>query len=243
MKPSDKKLSLSIIIPTYNEERTIGKTLQRIQLTDIPLPYQVIVVDDGSSDNTGNAIKEQEKQMNALQIMKHKKNRGKGAAVTTGIKKATGDIILIQDADLEYHPKDIPRLIKPIIDGKVAVVYGTRLRVKPKFFGKDKTPLLLHFFGNKMLSFLTSILYGSKITDMETGYKVFHRNALEGIKIKARSFEFEPEVTAKILKRGQHILEIDIETKPRNYAEGKKINSVRDGIKAVWALLKYRFVN
>ncbi len=161
--------------------------------------------------------------------MDHKKNRGKGAAVLTGLKAASGDILIIQDADLEYNPQDIPKLIEPIIRKKFRVVYGTRLRTKPVFFGKEKTPLLVHFFGNKFLSLITSLLYGAQISDMETCYKAFDKDVLKGVRLKSRSFDFEPEVTAKILKKGIKIHEVDIKTKPRGYADGKKLHTIRDG--------------
>ncbi len=237
-------MKLSIVIPAYNEEKTVGEILRRVHEIDVDgVKKEIIVVDDGSSDTTVSVVSELLTLIKELTLIKHKRNRGKGVAVQTGIKNASGDIIVIQDADLEYNPKDIPKLIKPILDGKSQVVYGTRLRMKPVFFGKDKTPLLLHFFGNKFLSLLTSILYGASISDMETGYKAFHRSALQGIKLKAKSFDFEPEITAKILKKGIKIREIDIKTKPRNYGEGKKLHTFKDGFKALWALLKYRLVN
>lgn len=170
-------------------------------------------------------------------------NQGKGAAVVTGFTHAQGNILLIQDADLEYNPEDIPMLLAPILNGKEKVVYGTRLRKKVVIFGKNRTPLPFHFFGNKFLSMITSLLYGESISDMETGYKVLQKSVLDGITLRSRSFDFEPEITAKILKKGIHILELDIQTNPRGYDEGKKIRPVHDGLIALWTLVKYRFTS
>ncbi len=237
-------MKLSIIIPSYNEENTIGEILSRVYGVKIDgLSREFIVVDDGSTDSSESVISNVKFPISNFKLVRHKKNKGKGAAVVTGIKSATGDIIVIQDADLEYNPADIPRLIDPIKSGKAAVVYGTRLRIKPKFSGKNKTPFLLHFYGNKFLSFVTSLLYGSKISDMETGYKAFNKKVLNGIKLKSKSFDFEPEITAKILKKGVKIMEIDIKTSPRGYDEGKKIHTFRDGWRALWTLIKYRFTD
>ena len=231
-------MKLSILIPVYNEQETVGVVLDSVQKLNVPkITKEIIVIDDGSSDKTPQILK---KRKNII-LITHKKNQGKGAAIQSGLRKAAGEIILIQDADLEYNPKDIPKLFQPIIDKEYQVVYGTRLRTKPVLFGENRTPLLLHFFGNKFLSIVTSVLYGKKITDMETGYKAFSEKALKGITLHSRSFDLEPEITAKILKKGIKILEIDIATNPRNYDEGKKIRPVKDGTKALWTLIKYRF--
>ncbi len=237
-------MKLSIIIPAYNEENTIKELLNRVENLDLgKIEKEVIIVDDGSKDNTLSLINDFGKGKKNVLVLDHKKNRGKGAAVVTGLKAASGDILIIQDADLEYNPQDIPKLIEPIIKKKFRVVYGTRLRTKPVFFGKEKTPLLVHFFGNKFLSLITSFLYGAQISDMETCYKAFDKDVLKGVRLKSRSFDFEPEVTAKILKKGIKIHEVDIKTKPRGYADGKKLHTIRDGNIALWTLIKYRFVN
>lgn len=237
-------MKLSIIIPAYNEERTISELLGRVDELDLgKTEKEVIIIDDGSKDKTLSIIKDFGKNKKNVKILEHKKNRGKGAAVITGIKEASGDILIIQDADLEYDPQDIPKLILPIIQKKFRVVYGTRLRTKPVFFGKNRTPLLVHFFGNKFLSLITSVLYGAHISDMETCYKAFDKDVLKGVRLKSRSFDFEPEITAKILKKGIKIHEVDIKTKPRGYADGKKLHTIRDGNIALWTLIKYRFVN
>lgn len=237
-------MKLSIIIPAFNEEKTINEILKRVVDVDYgDITKEIIIVDDGSRDKTLQLALNFAKTQKIVRVIEHKKNRGKGAAVATGIKNATGDILIIQDADLEYNPQDIPKLIDPIVKKKFRVVYGTRLRTTPVFFGKNRTPLLAHYFGNKMLSLITSVLYGARITDMETCYKAFDKNVLQGVRLKSRSFNFEPEITAKILKKRIKIHEIDIKTKPRGWEEGKKLHTVRDGSIALWTLLKYRFVN
>jgi glycosyltransferase involved in cell wall biosynthesis len=241
---SSKDIRLSIIIPAYNEEKTIGIVLDKLrQIELVGVEKEIIVVDDGSKDKTSSIVAEKQKRDKNLQLISQNPNQGKGVAVSTGIDRASGEILLIQDADLEYNPEDIPRLLKPILDKKAQVVYGTRLRTKIKLFGKDKTPLPFHFIGNRFLSFTTTILFGETISDMETGYKVFTRKSIEGINFKSHSFDFEPEITAKILKKGIKILELDIKIIPRGYDEGKKIRPVKDGLIALWTLVKYRFVS
>lgn len=235
-------MNLSIIIPAYNEEKTIGIVLDKLAKLSLgKIDKEIVVVDDGSKDNTVKIVKEKQKNNKEIILIVKKANGGKGTAVLEGIKKAKGEILLIQDADLEYNPDDIPRLLDPIQKKKAKVVYGTRLRKEFKLSGKNKTPLPFHFIGNKFLSLITSILYGEAITDMETGYKVFTKDSIDGIKFKSRSFEFEPEITAKILKKGIRILELDIDIVPRGYDEGKKIHPVKDGLIALWTLIKYRF--
>lgn len=237
-------MKLSIIIPAYNEEKTIEEIIKKIQEIDLKkISKEIIAVDDGSSDGTTKLIESLSKKFSNITLIKHRRNLGKGAAVNSGIKGSTGGIILIQDADLEYNPIDIPRLLKPILVDNSQVVYGTRLRTKPVFIGKKRTPFLTHFFGNKFLSLATSVLYNSYISDMETGYKVFSRDILEDISLKSKSFNFEAEITAKILKKGIKIKEIDITTKPRGYNEGKKINTIKDGFDALWTLVRYRFLD
>lgn len=238
-------MKLSIIIPVFNEEKTVSQVLKKlVQLEISDIEKEIIIVDDGSSDKTVANIKNQISKIKNAQLIQHAKNIGKGAAVRTGIEHATGDYIVIQDADLEYNPKDIEKLLLPIENGHARVVYGTRLRRLPNLSRDEKNPLfLLHYLGNRLLSLLTSMLYGQWITDMETCYKLFPKKALEDIQLKARGFDFEPEITAKLLKKGYKILEIPIATNPRGYDEGKKLNTLRDGIIALWTLLKYRFVD
>lgn len=235
-------MKLSIIIPVFNEEHTIAKVLQKVSAVKIPgVKKEIIVVDDGSQDGTISQIKSL--KQNDINLILHKKNMGKGAAVRTGIKNATGDYIIIQDADLEYDPADIAKLILPIQNGVAKVVYGTRLKRLPNLLKDERTPLFfIHYFGNRFLSLLTSVLYGQWITDMETGYKIFPKSSLEKINLYAKSFDFEPEITAKLLRKGYKILEVPITTNPRGYDEGKKLNTIKDGTIALKVLLKYRFV-
>lgn len=234
-------MKLSIIVPVYNEEKTILNVISNLEKLIIPnITKEIIVVDDGSTDST----KEKLKFIKKIKVYFHSKNRGKGAAVKTGIKNATGEYIIIQDADLEYNPKYIESLLKPIMDKKTKVVYGTRLNRLPNLKQEEKTlQFLTHYLGNRFLSLVTSILYGQWITDMETGYKLFPKNALNGIKLNARGFELEPEITAKLMKNGYKVFEVPIRVKPRGYEDGKKINTLRDGTKAFWYLFKYRFTD
>jgi len=236
-------MKLSIIVPVYNEEKTIIEILERLKKEEIPgVEKEIIVVDDGSTDSTRQKLKDIKE--NTFKIIFHKKNGGKGAAVKTGIQSATGEYIIIQDADLEYHPKFIKDLIKPILEKKAEVVYGTRLNRMPHLRGEESKHLfILHFFGNRFLSLVTSVLYGQWITDMETCYKLFPKKALDGIRLNAKGFELEPEITSKLLKKGYKIKEVSISVIPRGYDEGKKLNTAKDGLKALWFLIKYRFSN
>jgi len=206
----------------------------------IPVQYEIIVVDDGSTDTTRTKLK----NIKGAKVILHKKNQGKGAAVKTGIKNAKGDYILIQDADLEYNPNQIKDLLKPILAKTAKVVYGTRLNRTPHLRKEEaKHFFIIHYFGNRFLSLVTSFLYGQWLTDMETCYKLFPKIALNSIKLNAKGFEFEPEITSKLLKRGYKIKEVSIVATPRGYDEGKKLNTVRDGTKALWYLIKYRFTD
>lgn len=234
-------MKLSIIVPVYNEEKTILQIIKKLNSLSLDkMQKEVIIVDDGSTDST----REKLKTIKGAKIILHPKNKGKGASVKTGINKASGDYIIIQDADLEYDPEQIKKLIIPILSKKSEVVYGTRLKRMPNLNAEERTfQFLLHYLGNRFLSLITSILYFQWITDMETCYKLFPKKALSSVKINARGFEFEPEITAKLLKKGYRIVEIPIKAKPRGYDEGKKLNTVRDGSKALWYLVKYRFID
>lgn len=236
---------LSIIVPVYNEQNTISLVLQRLGALRIDsVKVAIIAVDDGSKDATFKELEKAKKMMPNLTIFKHDKNQGKGAAVQTGIKHAKGDYLLIQDADLEYDPADIATLLGPVLDGRARVVYGTRLNRLPNFSRDERTPtFFLHYMGNRLLSLVTSILYGQWVTDMETGYKLMPRDFVNKITLKARSFDFEPEITAKILKDKLPIFEVPITTNPRNHSDGKKLIAVKDGPVALWTLLKFRFTN
>jgi glycosyltransferase involved in cell wall biosynthesis len=235
-------MKLSIIIPVYNEEKTVALILEKVSKVKLDgVEKEIIVVDDGSTDDTVAIISKS--KLNFV-FIKHTKNQGKGAAVRTAIKKATGDYIIIQDADLEYNPQDIPKLLEKIKQGSAKVVYGTRLKRLPNFSRDERLHVSkIHYLGNKFLSLVTSILYFHWVTDMETCYKLFPKKALEGVSLHAKGFELEPEITAKLLKKGYKIVEVPISTKPRGYDEGKKLNTVRDGSKALWSLVKYRFVD
>ena len=227
-------MKLSVIIPTYNEEKTIEKILARVQATG--LVDEIVVVDDGSVDNTRNILKNLDGTDN-LRVILHERNQGKGAAVVTGIQQAGGDVLLIQDADLEYDPRDYPALLQPIEEELAEVVYGSRFLGGPR-----RTAMFWHMVANKLLTLMTNILYNTILTDMETGYKVFCKEVVKDIKIHARGFDFEPEFTAKILKKRINIYEVPIRFAPRDYSEGKKIK-IRDAFIAVWTLIKYRFVD
>ena len=233
-------MKLSIIIPVFNEGKTIDQVLKNVRKVNLKgYSTEIIVVDDASTDETLSIL---EKWQRKVKIISHDLNLGKGAAVRDGIKNSSGDLIIIQDADLEYDPGYYSVLLKPISQG-ARVVYGTRLLNYPlNFWGKNKTVLPLHLIANKFLTTLTNILYGSYLTDMETGYKVFRKDILQKIDIRSNGFDFEAEITAKILKQGIKIIEVPIVTRPRGYSEGKKIGWI-DGVLAIWTLVKYRFID
>jgi glycosyltransferase involved in cell wall biosynthesis len=227
-------MNLSVIIPVYNEVQNIQEILKRVQETG--LPWEIVIVDDGSTDGTRDVLKELDGK-DKIRVILHEKNQGKGAAVRTGFASAKGDVFLIQDADLEYDPRDYPAILKPIEEGIADVVYGSR------FLGAARrSTMFWHMIANKLLTLATNILYNNILTDMETGYKVFKREVLDGITIHSNSFNFEPEFTAKILKKKVRIFEVPITFNPRDYSDGKKIK-LYDAFEAIWALLKYRFVN
>jgi glycosyltransferase involved in cell wall biosynthesis len=226
-------MKITVVVPVYNEANTIDEIIRRVAATK--LPTEILIVDDGSSDGTREKLAKLAKQK-GIRVILHEKNQGKGAAVRTGILNATQDIVIIQDADLEYNPKDYPALLKPIREGIADVVYGSR------FLGGGRRPILFwNMVANKLLTLMTNILYNNILSDMETGYKVFKRSIFKDIKLRSNRFDFEPEFTAKILKRHVRIFEVPITFNPREYSEGKKIH-VSDAFAAVWALLKYRFV-
>ncbi len=229
-------MKLSIIMPVYNEQETLQEILGQVRSVELPdIEKEILVVDDGSTDGSREILAEEAK-VGDLLISYLDRNQGKGAAVRTGIKQATGDLILIQDADLEYDPRDYPSLVRPIIEGRVTVVYGSR------FLGPRKAMLFWNMLGNKLLTLTTNILFNAILSDMETCYKCFRADVIQDIPLRARRFEFEPEVTAKVLKRGHRIFEVPISYYGREYFEGKKI-SWRDAPLAFWTLIKYRFVD
>ena len=229
-------MQLSIVIPVYNEEDTLREILSQVRAVTLPdMDREILVVDDGSTDGS-RAILAEEAEQGDLRVFHHDANRGKGAAVRTAIEQATGDMLVIQDADLEYDPRDYPALVQPIVEGRVAVVYGSR------FLGPRKAMLFWHMLGNKFLTLTTNVLYNTILSDMETCYKCFRADVIKDIPLRSRRFEFEPEVTAKVLKRGHRIFEVPISYYGREYHEGKKI-TWRDAPLAFWTLIKYRFVD
>ncbi|HWV85233.1 MAG TPA: glycosyltransferase family 2 protein [Capillimicrobium sp.] len=226
----DQDPTVSIIVPAKDEARTIAHVLDR--LGELPFPTEIIVVDDGSTDDTAAIVE----RHGGARLLRHDRNRGKGAAVRTGIAASTGDFVVIQDADLEYDPSDLPKLMAPLFQGVADVVFGTRLRGGEP----QRAHLFWHYLGNRFLSLLTNVLYNTTISDMEVGYKAFAGDLVRSIEIVSNDFRFEPEITAKVLRRHVRLYEVPISYYGRTYEEGKKI-TWRDGIHAVSALLRFRF--
>jgi glycosyltransferase involved in cell wall biosynthesis len=227
------EVQISVIIPVYNEHDTIAEVIRRVQ--DQPFDMEIVIVDDCSTDGTRDILRDTQWPEN-VRILYHEKNRGKGAAIRTAMAEVSKDVIIIQDADLEYNPDDFGTVLRPIMDGVADVVYGSR------FLGIHRSFMLHHYVGNKLLTLTTNLLYNNMLTDMETGYKAFLAPVIKGIRIRSNRFDFEPEITAKVLKRGYRIYEVPIYYAGRDYAEGKKI-TWRDGFAAIWALIRFRFIN
>jgi glycosyltransferase involved in cell wall biosynthesis len=229
-----KLRKLSIVVPVFNERNTLVEILRRMRAVELPdeIEREIIVVDDGSSDGTRDVLNQLGDS--TVRVVMHETNRGKGAALRTGFAHATGEYVLVQDADLEYDPEDWPRMLNPVLRGKARVVYGSR------FTGERRNMLLLHWIGNRFLSMTTNVLYNTTLSDMETCYKLIERDLVESMKLHSNRFDIEPEITAKILKRGIRIYEVPISYSGREFDEGKKI-TWRDGFSALWALVKYRF--
>jgi glycosyltransferase involved in cell wall biosynthesis len=231
--PSELR-KISVIVPVFNERNTLVEILRRMRAVELPdgIEREIIVVDDGSDDGTRDVLKQLGDS--TVRVVMHENNRGKGAAVRTGFAHATGDYVLVQDADLEYDPEDWPKLLAPVLRGKARVVYGSR------FTGERRNMLFLHWIGNRFLSLVTNVLYNTTLSDMETCYKLIDRALISQLRLHADRFDFEPEITAKLLKLGVRIYEVPISYTGREFDEGKKI-TWRDGIAALRTLVKYRF--
>jgi glycosyltransferase involved in cell wall biosynthesis len=222
---------LSVIIPVYNEKDTIKEAIEKISLIDIP--KEIIVVDDYSYDGTREALAEIKRD--EVKVFYHQRNKGKGAAVRTGLGHVTGDIVIIQDADLEYDPREYPNLIKPILEGKADAVYGSRF-----LGGPHRVLFFWHYVGNKIITTFSNMLSNLNLTDMETGYKAFRVDVIRSLNLKSNRFGFEPEVTMKLAKSKYRIYEVSISYWGRDYSEGKKI-TWKDGAAALWHILRFRF--
>jgi len=232
--PPPKLRKLSVVVPVFNERNTLVEILRRMRSVELPdgIEREIIVVDDGSEDGTRDVLKQLGDS--TVRVLMHERNRGKGAAVRTGFEHVSGDYVLVQDADLEYDPEDWPKLLAPVIRGRARVVYGSR------FTGERRNMMFLHWVGNRMLSLTTNILYNTTLSDMETCYKLIDADLVAQLKLRADHFDIEPEITAKILRRGVRIYEVPISYAGREFDEGKKI-TWRDGFAALWTLVKYRF--
>lgn len=222
---------LSIIVPIYNEEELLPEVLEHVRA--LPIRKELILVDDHSSDRTPDILA-LENERHDTTVLRHEKNRGKGAAIVTGLRAATGDVVIIQDADMEYDPQDILKVVQPIYDGEVSVSYGSR------FLGRVIGMRLPNRIANWLLAWLVTILYGQRITDEATAYKAFRREIIDGLDLQCQRFEFCPEVTAKVLKQGTRIKEVPVVYRARTFEEGKKIG-YKDFFSAVWTLVKNRF--
>ena len=225
--------SLSVIVPVYNERNTVAEVVRRMRAVELPLEREIVVVDDGSTDGTRQVLAQLADS--TVHVVLHDRNQGKGAAVRTGLAQVTGDLVLIQDADLEYDPDDWPKLLAPALKGRARVVYGSR------FTGERRNMLFAHWVGNRFLSLVTNVLYNTTLSDMETCYKLFDRDVIQHIALHAQRFDFEPEVTAKVLRQGIRIYEVPISYSGREFDEGKKI-TWHDGLVALRTLIKYRFI-
>jgi glycosyltransferase involved in cell wall biosynthesis len=226
-------MKLSVVIPVFNEQATIAEIIQRVRAVDVGMEKEIVVVDDGSTDGTREILRKL--SVPGLTVVLHVKNQGKGAALRTGFARAAGDLVLVQDADLEYDPREYPRLIEPILDGRADVVYGSRF-----LGGPHRVLYYWHYVGNRFLTTLSDMLSNLNLTDMETCYKVFRREILEKIRLKSSRFGFEPEITMKVAKLKCRVYELPISYSGRDYAQGKKIGW-KDGLAALFHLIRFRF--
>ena len=226
-------MKVSVVMPVYNEVATIKEIVSRVQA--VALEKDIIIVDDGSTDGTRELLEEISESYDNIRVTYHDRNQGKGAALRTGFTAVTGDIVIIQDADLEYDPREYPVLLEPILDGRADIVYGSRF-----LGGPHRVLFFWHYLGNKFLTLLSNMLTNLNLTDMETCYKVFKKEVLDNIKLKSNRFGFEPEFTAKVARKGFRIYETPISYSGRTYAEGKKIGW-KDGVKAIFCILWFRF--
>ncbi len=232
-QPAPRYRKLSVIVPVYNERTTVGEIVRRMRAVELPLDREIVLVDDGSDDGTRPVLSQL--QDSTVKVVLRPVTEGKGAAIRTGLEHVTGDLVLIQDADLEYDPDDWPKLLAPVLKGKAEVVYGSR------FTGERRNMSFVQGLGNRMLALATSLLYNTTLSDMETCYKLFDRRVIDSITIESDRFDFEPEITAKVLRKGVRIYEVPISYAGRELDEGRKF-TWRDGFSAVVALVKYRFV-
>lgn len=227
-------MKISVVIPVFNEVKTIKEIVTRVQAVKLPQEKEIIIVDDGSTDGTKKELNQIDQNYQNVKTLYHNRNQGKGAALRTGFAQTSGDIIIIQDADLEYNPQEYPKLLEPILDGRADVVYGSRF-----LGGPHRVLLFWHSLGNKFLTTLANMLANLNLSDMETCYKVFRREVLQNIKLRSNRFGFEPEFTMKVAKNKFRIYELPISYNGRDYTNGKKI-TWRDGVKAVGCIIWFK---
>ena len=226
-------MKISVVIPMFNEEATVATTIARVRKELDGRDSEIVVVDDGSRDGSREVVR----PLEGVRLIEHEHNQGKGAALRTGFAAVTGDVVIVQDADLEYDPRDYPKLLEPILDGRADVVFGSRF-----LGGPHRVLFFWHYLANKCLTWLSNMFTNLNLSDMETGYKVFRREVIDRIRIASDRFNFEPEITAKVAKGGWRVYEVPISYSGRTYEEGKKIGPM-DGLSALWAILKYRFTD